>query len=296
MISRLTVVFIGPVLALFGMALSSWAAPPAPSNKVEERRKSRLIRHLKRLNRPGDWRIIRKLYSPDKNVQKGAFYYCPPPNTESPWYLSTGHLEDFRFTVDVIPVNMDSDPEDETLLVVQSDPGRVQYVTFCLVDDDRHGRTPFSSFSEISHQRPVTFQLADLTADGSIEIIVYVRDERSGRITDSVRIFKAKQGRQFLVVWFGQLRGQLPLRASKDDRLGRRANRNEKLQARMRISFNGDRSPATIIVRGERKLKKINVSPGVRRNGRRGKQKRTFEKYWRWDKKRFRFMPTTRKK
>lgn len=296
MVSRLSVVLVGAVWFFSGAAFSSWAAPTSSSNKIEERRKTRLIRHLKRLNRPSDWRIIRKLYSPDTEVQKSAFHYCPHKNIKSPWYLSSGHLKAFRFTVDVIPVNMDSDPEDETLIAIQSDPGKVQYVTFCLLDDERRGGTPLSSFTEISHEKPLTFQLTDLTADGDSEIIVYVRDDRSGRLADSVRIIKANQGRQFKLVWFGRLRGQFQLNADADDRLSQRVIRNERLQARMRISFNGDRSPATIIVRGKREYTRNIAARGFRQNSRGWMRKRTFEEYWRWDKKRFRFMKTNRKK
>ncbi len=292
MFFRCTAVFAGAILlAVFSVAPSR-AAPGDRAEIVEKRRRTRLIRHLKRLNRPSDWRIARKLFSPDNKVQKSGLRNCPYPNTEWPWYLSSGHMETYTFTADFIPVNMDGDPDDETLIVIQSDPGDINYVTFCLVDDNKRGQTPLSSFSEISHEKPITFQLADLTGDGGSEIIVYVRDDRSGRMTDSVRIVKPKQGRQFKLVWFGRLRGQFQRSSIEDDAyIGRKVTRSEKLRERLRLSFNGDGSPATIILKGEREFtRKVSSLNRAGRRVRQSIRKNNFEEHWRWDKKQFRFM------
>ena len=292
MFCRFIAVFTGALLLAAIPATASWAATGDRADAVEKRRRTRLISHLKRLNRPSDWRIARKLFSADKNIQQDALRYCPYPDGDWPWYLSSKHMENYTFTADVIPVNMDGDPEDETLIVIQSDPGKINYTTFCLVDDAKRGATPLSSLSEISHARPITFQLADLTGDGGNEIVVYVRDDRSGWLTDSVRIFKSKQGRQFKLVWFGRLRGLFRWLSTEDgDHIGQKVVRSEKLRARMRLSFNGDGSPATIILRGNRELARMvsSLEDGGR-NIRRSIRKKDFEEHWRWDKKRFRFM------
>lgn len=293
MFSRFIAVFTGALLLAAVSPTVSWAAAGERADAVEKRRITRLISHLKRLNRPSDWRIARKLFSADRKVQWDGLRYCPYSNGERPWYLSSKHMENYTFTADIIPVNMDGDPEDETLIVIQSDPGKINYVTFCLVDDDKRGRAPLSSLSEISHTRPITFQLADLTGDGSSEIVVYVRDDRSGLMTDSVRIIKPKQGREFKLVWFGRLRGLFRWPSIEDgDHVGRKIVRSEKLRARMRLSFNGDGSPATIILKGKRELIRMESSllEGGGRNVRRSIRKKDFEEHWRWDKKRFRFM------
>ncbi len=292
MFCRFIAVFTWVLLLAAIPATASWAATGDRADAVEKRRKTRLIRHLKRLNRPSDWRIARKLFSADKNIQRDGLRNCPYSDGDWPWYLSSKHMENYTFTADIIPVNMDGDPEDETLIVIQSDPGKINYATFCLVDDDKRGRAPLSSLSEISHARPITFQLADLTGDGGNEIIVYVRDDRSGWLTDSVRIIKLKQGRQFKLVWFGRLRGQFRWTSTGDGGdAARKVVRSEKLQARMRLSFNGDGSPATIILRGERELiRMVSSLEGGSRSSRRSIRKKDFEEHWRWDKKRFRFM------
>ena len=186
MFSRFIVVFTGVMLLAAIPATASWAATGDRADAVEKRRKTRLIHHLKRLNRPSDWRIARKLFSADKNVQRDGLRYCPYSDGDWPWYLSSEHMENYTFTADIIPVNMDGDPEDETLIIIQSDPGKINYTTFCLVDDDKRGHASLSSLSEISHARPITFQLADLTGDGSNEIVVYVRDDRSGWLSVAV--------------------------------------------------------------------------------------------------------------
>ncbi len=292
MFFRVTAVFAGFLLLAAFSASISRAAPGERAKAVEKRRRTSLIRHLKRLNRPGDWRIVRKLFSSDINAQRDALRNCPYSDTEWPWYLSSEHMREYTFTADFIPVNMDGDPEDETLIVLQSEPGEINYTTFCLVDDEKRGSTPLSSLNEISHSRPITFQLADLTGDGGSELIVFARDDRSGWMTDSVRIIKPKQDSQFKLVWFGRLRGQFQWPSIEDGaHLGRKVTRSEKLQARMRLSFNGDKSPATIILRGERELtRNVSALNGGSRDVRRSIRKKNFEEHWRWDKKRFRFM------
>ena len=233
MFSRFTAVFVGAFLLAVILATASWAAPGARVDAVEKRRNVRLIRHLKRLNRPSDWRIARKLFSADRNVQRNALHYCPYSDGEWPWYLSSDHMENYTFTADFIPINMDGDPEDETLIVIQSDPGKINYASFCLVDDDKRGRTPLSSLNEISHARPITFQLADLTGDGANELVIYARDDRSGWMTDSVRIIKAKQGAQVQAGMVRAASWPVPVAANEDgEHIGRKITRSEKLRAR----------------------------------------------------------------
>jgi hypothetical protein len=266
----------------------SRAAPADQYQSTSERRRTRLVAHIKRLERPSDWLILRKLYSSDRARQLEGFENCPYSEMEWPWYLSSGHLEKYTFTADFIPVNMDSDPEDETLIVIQSDSGEVNFATFCLVDDDKRGRTPLSSYSEISHQKPITFQLVDLTGDGDSEIIIHARDDRAGRFVDSVRIIKPNMKRQFDLVWFGRLRGLFVWPPVKDKAKNRTITRNESLRAKMRLSFNGSGSPATIILKGEREYE--NEIRYKNRTTRQAARKVSFEERWHWDKKLFRFL------
>lgn len=274
---------------------ASWSAPVSPEEAVERRRRTRLIRHLKRLTRPSDWQIARKLYSKDKAAQKSALDNCPYSKVDWPWYLSSGQMDHYTFTVDLIPVNMDADPEDETLIVLQSDPGKVNYATFCLVDDEKRGRTPLSSFSEISHERPISFQLVDLTGDGASELIVYARDDRLGLLVDSARIVKAKSGSAFKVVWFGRLGGRA---AWPEGGVPAERNGTDLRRASLRLRFDPlqDKHPAILIVRGERERTQRNARS--RRSGRDGNpvvQRKAFEEYWRWDPKAFRFLRVWRR-
>ena len=270
------------------LTVVSWAARSDRFQTPSERRQVRLTRHLKRLARPGDWRIVHKLFSSDRTRQLEGLENCRYPETEWPWYLSSGHLERYAFTVDFIPVNMDSDPEDETLIVVQSDLGAVNYATFCLVDDEKRGRTPLSSYSEISHDRPITFQLVDLTGGGESELIIYTRDDRAGLMVDSVRIIKLNGRRRFDLVWFGRLRGKFVWPPEKEKAKKRTIIRSETLKAKMRLNFNGVGNPATIVLKGERHLwNRIRLDDGTWRQSRR---KILFEERWRWNKKRFRFI------
>ena len=280
--------FLIALLAVVSWAAVSWAALGDRSQTPAQRRLNRLVSHIKRLSRPSDWRIVRKLYSSDHALQLAGLENCPYSEVEWPWYLSSEHLEKYTFTADFIPVNMDSDPEDETLIVIQSDPGEINYATFCLVDDEKRSRAPLSSYSEISHKRPITFQLVDLTGSGNIEVIIHARDDRAGQLVDSVRIIKPNKNRQFDLVWFGRLRGRFAWPPEKDKARGRTITRNEVIKARMRVSFNGSGNPATIILKGDRELKnKIEYKNGTSRQSVR---KVSFEEQWRWDKKLFRFL------
>ncbi|MBT3351016.1 MAG: hypothetical protein HOC91_12095 [Nitrospinaceae bacterium] len=266
----------------------SWAASVDQNRTPAERRQARLISHLKKLSRPSDWRIVRKFFSSNRARQIEGFENCPYSEIEWPWYLSSGHLERYAIRADFIPVNMDSDPEDETLIVVHSDPGEVFYTTFCLVDDEKRGRTPLSSFNEISHKKKITFQMVDLTGDGEEELIIFARDDRAGRLVDSVRIIKPNKNRQFSLVWFGRLSGEFSWPPEKDKAKKQTVIRNEKLKAKMKLKFDGNGSPATIVLSGSREMKsRIKPRKGIARQSVRTV---SFEEHWRWDKKLFRFL------
>ncbi len=283
---RFACVFAGAMIFM-SIVSAAWAAGER-SQTPEERRRSRLVKHLKRLNRPADWLIARKIFSSNRTRQIEGLENCPYSEIEWPWYLSSGHLERYAFTVDFIPVNMDKDPEEETLIVIQSDTDKINYATFCLVDDSKRGSTPLSSYSEISHGKPITFQLADLTGEGDNEIIVYTRDDRGGRLLDSVRIIKPNDKRHLDLVWFSHLRGEFQWPPARDEVFkGRTVVRTEVIKAKMRLGFNGKGNPATIILKGDREFKnKFTFDNGTTR---RSVQKIAFEEHWRWDKKRFRF-------
>lgn len=273
---------------IFLVALISWAGSADQYRTPAERRQARLISHLKRLSRPSDWRIARKFFSSNHARQIEGFENCPYSEIEWPWYLSSGHLERYAIRADFIPVNMDSDPEDETLIIIYSDPDEVFYATFCLVDDEKRGRTPLSSFNEISHKKKITFQLMDLTGDGEEELIIYARDDRAGRLVDSVRIIKPNKNRQFSLVWFGRLSGEFSWPPERDDVRNQTVIRNEILKAKMKLKFNGNGSAATIILSGSREMmSRIKPRKGAARQSIRNV---TFEEHWRWDKKLFRFL------
>lgn len=286
MFRRLACVFAGAMILMSGVSAAQVAG--GLSQTSEERRRTRLIQHLKRLNRPADWLIARKIFSSNRTRQIEGLENCPYSEIEWPWYLSSGHLERYAFTVDFIPVNMDKDPEEETLIVIQSDRDKINYVTFCLLDDSKRGSTPLSSYSEISYGKPITFQIADLTGEGDNEIIVYARDDRAGRILDSVRIIKPNDKRQLDLVWFSHLRGEFKWPPARDENFKSRVvARTEVIKAKMRLSFNGRGNPATIILKGNREFKnKFTFDNGTIT---RSSQKIAFEEYWRWDKERFRF-------
>lgn len=270
------------------LTVASWAARSDRFQTSAERRHARMVSHLKRLARPDDWRIVHKLFSSDRTRQLEGLEICRYSEIEWPWFLSSRHLERYAFTVDFIPVNMDSDPEDETLIVVQSDPDALNYATFCLVDDEKRGRTPLSSYSEASHNQPITFQLTDLTGDGESELIIYARDDRAGLMVDSVRIIKPNRGHQFDLIWFGRVRGEFVWPPEEDKAKKRTIIRKESLKAEMRLSFNGTGNPVTILLSGERNLRnQIRFDDGTQHQLRRNIQ---FETQWRWDKSLFRFI------
>ena len=205
---------------LMGMALMVWllasawsmeafAAAPETPEAIEQRRISRLVSHLRRLEKPKDWLLVRKLFSSDSNVQLNALSNCPLPENEWPWYLSSDHLKNYAFSVDFIPLNMDADKRLETLMVIQSDHAKDHYITFCLMDDDKSARKPLASYSDMSRGREITYQVADLTADGSYELIVNTREGSDGRYSDAVRVIKPTSKNRFDLMWFARLQDEL---------------------------------------------------------------------------------------
>lgn len=288
---------------LMGMALilcllaSVWrleasAAAPETPEAIEQRRISRLVSHLKRLERPEDWLLVRKFFSSDSNVQLNALSNCPLPENEWPWYLSSDHLKNYAFSVDFIPINMDADKRLETLMVIQSDHAKDHYITFCLMDDDKSARKPLVSYSDLSRGREITYQIADLTGDGSYELIINVREGSNGRFSDAVRVIKPTRKRRFELVWFARLREKLQWpRAQLGDLGTQSVQRSADLSAKIRFRFNGPGNPATLILKGEREYKEqiFNLN--------RGEEKSAFlvdrfpfEEFWRWDKKKLQFV------
>lgn len=288
---------------LMGMALilsllaSAWsvevsAAAPETPRVIEHRRISRLVSHLKRLEKPKDWLLVRKFFSSDANVQLNALSNCPLPENEWPWYLSSDHLKKYAFSVDFIPLNMDVDKRLETLMVIQSDHDKDHYITFCLMDDDQNARKPLASYSDLSRGREITYQIADLTGDGSHELIVNVRDSSSGRFSDAVRVIRPTRNRRFELVWFARLQEELRWpKAYLNDAGTQAVQRSEDLNAKVRFRFNGPGNPATLILKGVRKYEeRVFHLKG-------GEEKKEllvdqfpFEEYWRWDKKKLQFV------
>ncbi|OGL63016.1 MAG: hypothetical protein A3J27_02860 [Candidatus Tectomicrobia bacterium RIFCSPLOWO2_12_FULL_69_37] len=272
-------------------ALLAWgagpsaAAQPELAGPYEKQRVERLVAHLKRLQRSEDWLFVRKLFASDRAVQLRALASCPAPESEWPWYLSSRHMEEYRFSVDFIPVSMDADPEEETLIVIQSDPGAVSYVTFCLLDDAKRGRAPIASYSEISRSRPITFQLVNLTGEGGNELLVFTREGEGSRPSDAVRVVKLAKSRRFEMVWFARLQEQYRWPARPDPRgAGKVVERLEQLRAKVRLQFDGPVSPATLILKGERELEEVVSSPpGGGPASQKSLQTFPFEERWRWD-------------
>ena len=288
---------------LMGMALILWllasawslgvsAATPETPEAIEQRRVSRLVSHLKRLEKPEDWLLVRKFFSSDSNVQLNALSNCPLPENEWPWYLSSDHLKNYAFSVDFIPLNMDSDKRLETLMVIQSDHAKDHYITFCLMDDDKSARKPLASYSDLSRGREITYQIADLTADGSYELIVNVREGSNGHYSDAVRVIKPIQKKRFELVWFARLREELRWpRAYLDDAGTRAVQRSEDLRAKVRFRFNGPGNPATLILKGVRKYEEqvFNLKGGEEKNALLV-DRFPFEEFWRWDKVKLQFV------
>mgnify|MGYP001569347992 FL=1 len=281
-----------PLLPGILLALCAWGAGPAraaqpggPAGPHEKQRVERLASHIKRLQRPEDWLFVRKLFSVDRSVQLKALANCPPPENEWPWHLSSRHIEEYRFSVDFVPISMDADPEEETLIVIRSDPSEVSYVTFCLLDDAKRDRAPIASYSEISRGRPITFQLVNLTGEGGSELLVFTREDNCGRSSDTARVIKLGKNRRFEMVWFARLQEQYRWAARPDARAaGRLVERQEQLRAKVRLHFDGADRPATLILKGERELEEIVSSPSG--NGpvnHKLLQTHPFEERWRWD-------------
>jgi len=283
---------LGGLILLLLLLAAPPLRPAGGESAVEKRRVERLVAHLKRLHRPEDWRVVRKLFSNDRSLQLNALSSCPLPENEWPWHLSSRHLEEYAFTVDFIPVNMDGDAEEETLIVIQSDPGEVHYITFCLVDDEKRGRNPLASYSDLSRGRPVTYQIANLTGDGGSELVIFTREGPPDRHSDAVRVIKPSKDRRFELVWFARLQEQFrwPSRSNGGGD-GRTVDRFEQLRAKVRLHFDGPRRPATLILKGEREYEEtVSYFNGVHHVNQKSVQKFPFEEHWRWDKKQFQFV------
>lgn len=276
-----------------GLLLLPLLLSPALAQTREERRISRLTSHLRRLHRPEDWLLARKLFSSSRARQLKALEYCPTRDTEWPWYLSSGHLEKYTFSVDFIPLNMDADPEEETLIILQSDPEDVHYITFCLVDDAKRGRVPLSAYSDLSQGKAITYQLTDITGDGSNELIIFTRESlgKSDFIL-SVRILKPRKNRKFEMIWFARLREEsVSPHVVRNGGKKQPIHRRETLRAKMRLRFKKPGSPVTIVLRGRRELKEIVPSPQNKKKPKERLLQRThFTEKWIWDKKRFEFV------
>ncbi|MDA1001271.1 MAG: hypothetical protein O2807_12255 [bacterium] len=276
-----------------GLLLPLLLSVHTSAQTLEERRISRLTAHLRRLHRPEDWLISRKLFSSSRERQLKALEYCTARNSEWPWYLSSGHLENYTFSVDFIPLNMDDDPEEETLIILQSDPEEVHYITFCLVDDAKRGRAPLSVYSDISQGKAVTYQLTDITGDGSNELIIFTREGLDKSVnTLSVRVLKPKKNRKFEMIWFARLREEFtwPIvvqNGGKKQTLQRR----ETLHGKMRFLFEKTGSPVTIVLEGKRELRESMLSSKDKKKQKEQLLQSThFTEKWIWDKKRFEFV------
>ncbi len=284
-----------------GMALAScllvslWSvrALSATPEAVEKRRIARVVSHLKRLERPRDWLLVRRLFSPDLSEQSDALSHCSIGEREWPWYLSSDHLRNYAFSVDFIPLDMDEDDRLETLMVIQSDyeKGKANYVTFCLMDDDGRRRAPLASYSDMSHGREITYQIADLTADGAYELMVNVRGGLIGQRSDAVRIVKLTEKRRFALVWFARLEEEwkwpIAYVGHKEDRA---VQRSENLRARARFRFNGPGNPVTLILKGVRRYEERFFDPGGARKNSISVARFAFEKFWRWSKTKSQFV------
>lgn len=288
---------------LMGMALIVWllasawgmeafAAAPETREAIEQRRISRLVSHLRRLEKPKDWLLVRKLFSSDSNVQLNALSNCPLPENEWPWYLSSDHLKNYAFSVDFIPLNMDADKRLETLMVIQSDHAKDHYITFCLMDDDKSARKPLASYSDMSRGREITYQVADLTADGSYELIVNTREGSDGRYSDAVRVIKPTSKNRFDLMWFARLQDELKWpKTYVDDARSRAVQRREDLRAKVRFRFNGPGNPVTLILKGERKYEEqISSLKGGKDKNEILIERFPIEEFWRWDKAKLRFV------
>lgn len=288
---------------LIGMALILWllasawsmgasAAAPETPEAIEQRRVSRLVSHLKRLEKPRDWLLVRKFFSSDANVQLNALSNCPLPENEWPWYLSSDHLKNYAFTVDFIPLNMDADKRLETLMVIQSDHAKDHYISFCLMDDDKSARKPLASYSDLSRGREITYQIADLTGDGSHELIVNVREGSNDRYSDAVRVIKPAQKRRFELVWFAHLQEELRWpKAYLNEARTRAVQRSEDLSAKVRFRFNGPGNPATLILKGVRKYEeRVFNLKGEKDKNEILIERFPIEEFWRWDKKKLQFV------
>tara|TARA_Y100000814_G_scaffold128807_1_gene93237 strand:- start:15 stop:908 length:894 start_codon:yes stop_codon:yes gene_type:complete len=261
-------------------------------------RLSNLVSHLKKFNEPYQWLLVRKLYSSNNNIQEVFFSSCLGKRSNFLPKVPYGLFKKFLFDIYFVSLNMDLDTNLETLVIIKSYPIKVKnkflkkinYMTFCLLDDKKNQRRPLSSHFAESINSVSSYQITDLTGDGKSEIIVHTNEmDRSGKEYSFVRILKLNKEKLLRGIWSSKLKEEKVIIKSKFKKSIKTFRKIRFIKV-LQFNFQASKDPTEIIMKGKKEIEETTI--GLK-NGRSVTtttfKKIPFESKWYWNKKEFRY-------
>ncbi len=261
-------------------------------------RLSNLVSHLKKFNEPYQWLLVRKLYSSNNNIQEVFFSTCLGKRSNFLPKVPYGLFKKFLFDIYFVPLNMDLDTNLETLVIIKSYPIKVKskfpkkinYMTFCLLDDKKNQRRPLSSHFAESINTVSSFQITDLTGDGRSEIIVHTNEiDGLGKEYSFVRILKLNKEKLLRGIWSSKLKEEKVFIKSEFQKSTKTFRKIRFIKV-LQFNFQTLKGPTEIIMKGRKEIEETTI--GLK-NGRSVTtttfKKIPFENKWFWDKKKFRY-------
>ncbi len=279
------------IMALAALLISPWGALSERSSP-EEKRLRKLEEHLRKVSEPHLWLIVKKFFAKDRQRRLEVMKRFMVDEPSWPWYYNSSLFDDYSYSVDFLPVNVDDDPEKEILTVVRTDPAMNQYITFTLMDDSRKGYRVLSAYSDLSRGDKVSFEVRDLTGDGKGEVVIHSSDGAPGYASEAVRIIKF-DGREFALIWSAHTNERFEWPPQKIEEEGQEGTlyRKEEVKAEVKFSSPLRDGPVWVLLVGNRMLeKRKKYMVGEREGETVLRESSPLYKVFRWDGERFRFI------
>lgn len=283
-------------LSLIFLSISSFSVYADEKKEIQDSRLSNLVSHLKKFNKPYQWLLVRKLYSSNSNIQEVFFSSCLGKRSNFLPKVPYGLFKKFLFEIYFVPVNMDMDSNFETLVIIKSYsikinkkfPRKVNYMTFCLLDDKKNQRKHLSSHLAESINAVATYQITDLTGDGKSELIVHTNEMDSSKKEYSfVRILKLNKVKLLREIWSSKLQEE-KVSFKSESQKETKTLREIRLVKDLRFNFQAIKRPIEIIMKGKKEIEETTMNL---KNGRSVTmttfKKISFQNKWKWDKKKF---------
>ena len=262
-------------------------------------RLSNLVSHLKKFKEPYQWLLVRKLYSSNSKLQEAFFSSCLGKRSNFLPKVPYGLFKKFLFDIYFVQANMDIDVNLETLVIIKTYPLKVKdklqkkinYMTFCLLDDKKNQRRPLSSHFAESINSVASYQITDLTGDGRSELIVHTNEVDSlAKEYSFVRILKLNKEKLLRGIWSSKLKEEKVTVKSEFQKNTKTFKKIRFIKV-LQFNFKTLNSPIEIIMKGK---KEIEETVRGLKNGRSVTtttfKKIPFKNKWYWDSKKFRYV------